>query len=85
MRLMKDLNDYTINAYTNFAIFLVFLPFVYIFDNGLQVMFLFDKWDWFIIIFSGMVSVAINLCRKKAVNYEEPGKLNGINFFQSVI
>ena len=82
---MKDLNDLTVGAYLNIALLMVFVPYIYIFENGLVSWNKFEYYDWIQFIIMGFTSVGINVTRRSALRYEEPGKLSAINFFQSII
>lgn len=84
MRTLRVLNDFTIGVYLQITMITVYTPFVYLFQDGLSVISVFDKHIWTILIITGIISVSLSISRKKAINYGEPGKLTGLNFFQSV-
>ena len=84
LRVMRKLNDYTIVFYLNVVMLVLFLPYVYVFESGLSIMNNFSAQDWYIFVLLGFGSILMQILRKKAMTYEEPGKLGGLNFFTSV-
>eukprot|EP00347_Sterkiella_histriomuscorum_P012203 403369499 len=84
-RSMRELNDFTVGAYTNIALLTVFTPYIFIQGIGLDIMSKFEYYDYIQFMIMGFTSVSINISRRTAIRYEEPGKLSGINFFQSII
>ena len=45
----------------------------------------FDRVDWLVTIGLGSSAILNQLCRARAVHYEEPARLTVLNYFQSVI
>ncbi|CDW77318.1 membrane protein [Stylonychia lemnae] len=82
---MRDFNDFTTGTYVNLILLVLFVPYIYIFEDGLIIMNRFEYYDYLQFILLGGTSVCIGLARKRALQYLEPGKLGGINFFQSII
>eukprot|EP00347_Sterkiella_histriomuscorum_P002354 403368478 len=84
-RQMRSLNEYTVGAYMTLSMIVFYFPIVYIFDDGLQFTNNFEQQDWIMTMLIGITGCYFNIFRFKALQYEEPGKLAGISYFQSII
>ena len=67
LRRMRDLDEYTITSYSGIALCIIYGPIVLIFGNGIGFLSDFEIFDWLLLFVLGTVSIALNLCRIKAV------------------
>ena len=84
LRKMRDMSEYTVGAHSTFSICLLYTPIV-LFTQGFSVFTAFSSTDWLLALVLGIVSSCQQLCRIKAVQYEEPARLAVVNYFQTII
>ncbi|CDW82674.1 membrane protein [Stylonychia lemnae] len=84
-RQMRDLNEYTVGSYMTLVSLLGYTPIVLLFENGFGIIYDFEMYDWALAILLGITGFYFNVFRFKALQYQEPGKLGGISYFQSII
>lgn len=85
LRAMRELSENTIGGHMTLSMLVFFGPLVYLTGSDLSFVYRFDYLDWIMCILVGIVSSFVQICRIKAVKYEEPARLAVINYFQSVI
>jgi drug/metabolite transporter (DMT)-like permease len=86
LRQLRELSELTLSGYMSYSMTLIYGPIVLLTPSqGLTFLDKFYTIDWIIIIILGFVSSSVQICRARAAKYEEPAKLAGINYFQSVI
>ena len=84
LRNMRDMAEFTVSTYTIFTMLIVYLPILltlYTFD----VYYNFTSVDWFLAVIVGFTSSSMNIVKIRSLKYEEPARLNILNYFQPII
>ena len=80
LRDMRDMAEFTLSTYIVLTMFVVYLPIFMIFETS-DIYFKFTSNDWLIAVLLGFTSSSMPLARTKAMKYEEPARLNILNYF----
>lgn len=64
---MRDLNEYTVGSYMTLAMIAIYSPLVWIIDNGMEIIYIFDISDWILIVLLGVTGYYFNVLRFKAL------------------
>lgn len=80
LRDMRDMAELTLSTYIVLTMLIVYLPIFMIFETT-DVYYKFTPSDWLIAVLLGFTSSSMPLARVKAMKYEEPARLNILNYF----
>ena len=80
LRDMRDMAELTLSTYIVLTMLIVYLPIFMIFETT-DVYYKFTPNDWLIAVLLGFTSSSMPLARVKAMKYEEPARLNILNYF----
>ena len=80
LRYLRELNDISVGFYLNIVLIIIFGFYLFTFSDGIAIVDQFTSNVWYLFGVSGFISVFLGLSKKRAINYEDPGKLAGMNF-----
>jgi drug/metabolite transporter (DMT)-like permease len=84
LRNMRDMAEYTVSTYTIFTMLIVYLPILLTFYT-FDVYYNFTSIDWCLAVIVGFTSSSMNIVKIRSLKYEEPARLNILNYFQPII
>lgn len=80
LREMRDMAEFTLGTYIVLTMLIVYLP-IFMFCETTDVYYKFTLNDWLVAVLLGFTSSSMPLARTKAMKYEEPARLNILNYF----
>ena len=84
LRNMRDMAEYTVSTYTIFTMLIVYLPILLTFYT-FDIYYNFTSIDWCLAVIVGFTSSSMNIVKIRSLKYEEPARLNILNYFQPII
>ncbi len=83
VRDMRDMAELTLSTYIVLTMIFVYVPIFMIFETT-DIYYKFTPNDWLIAVLLGFTSSSMPLARVKAMKYEEPARLNILNYFSPI-
>lgn len=84
LRDMRDMAELTLSTYIILTMLIVYVPIFLIFETT-DIYYNFTLNDWLVAVLLGFTSSSMPLARIKAIKYEEPARLNILNYFAPII